>query len=108
MAKAEKTVPPEVATLMQAAAVLDRGDNVSARALAQSVLSTALPADENSKELQELATRFTSEDETVSPTLHSVAATIISRSGVPVKIYGLAAAAAGSFLLLLVLAISRY
>ncbi len=108
MAKASAPVPAEVATLLRAAEALDRGDNVTARTLAQQVLTQALPADESSKELKALAERYSLPGEPAAPSLHGLAADIVSRSSVPPKIYLLGLAAALSFIALAALAASRY
>lgn len=107
MAKASKQQDHGKSVLWVAYEAWQRGDVVEARRLAQAVLAGQRGANEE-KAAKELAAELTSELAPVPETIEGVAKDLLSRTGVPPKPYLMLAAVAAAYLLLVVIAVTRY
>lgn len=85
----------------------ERGDMVQARRLAQAVLDGKVGRDDASA-AEALATKLSNDEAKVAPTVEAVAKEIVSRTIVPPRPYLFVAAAAVTYLTLVVIAAIRY
>ncbi len=106
MAKGNKTENGR-SVLRVAYDAFQRGDMVQARTLAQAVLAGQVGKDDP-KAAEELAKKLSIEGAVVAETPEAVARELISRTIVPPKPYLFVAAAAATFVVLVILAAVRY
>lgn len=98
---------PQKSVLAVAAAALESGDVVTARALAQAVI-TGKKGDDDDAVAKRLAKEYSAEGENVGELPEQVAQAIVDRTVVPPRPYLYAAICLAVFLVLVFLARSRY
>lgn len=115
MSKASKKASPDArdekrekkSVLLAAAAALEAGDVVTARQLAQAVISGKKGADDDAV-APTLAKQYSSAESNVGELPEQVAQELVNRSNTPMKTYLYGAICLAVFLVLFVLARSRY
>lgn len=106
MAKGNKTAEGK-SVLRASYEAFERGDVVTARALAQAVLAGKVGHDDAGA-AEELSRKLSTDEAKVAPTPDAVAKELVSRTIVPPPPYAFVAAVALTFIVLVTIALTRY
>ena len=107
MAKGNKTAAEGKSVLRASYEAFERGDVVTARALAQQVLAGKVGKDDPSA-AEELSRTLSTDDAKVEATPEAVAKELASRTIVPPRPYLFVASVALAFIILVTIAVTRY